>query len=196
MNNSTARSTFDGMLRTILEEIRQTLNQVTDSEVERLVREIMETRRVFVSGAGRTGLVMRGFAMRLMHLGLHVHVVGEATSPAVEQGDLLLIGSGSGTTDRLVHYAGRAVETGAKLAVVTTDAGSPVARAASLVIVLPAPTPKSSKDARGQGERSDQPMGTLFEQSLGILLDASVMLLMARLEETEGGMFARHANLE
>ena len=196
MNDRTAMSPFDGILRTILEEIRRTLKQVSTGDIETLVWDVMAARRVFVAGAGRSGLVMRCFAMRLMQLGLHVHVVGETTSPAMGPGDLLLIGSGSGETDRLVHYAGQAAKSGARLAVATTDAESPAARLANVVIVIPAPTPKSSKDAVGQGRHSDQPMGTLFEQSLGVMLDASVMLLMARLEETESGMFARHANLE
>ena len=196
MNDRTARSPFDGILRTILEEIRRTLKQVSSGDVETLVGEVMEARRVFVSGAGRSGLVMRCFAMRLMQLGLHVHVVGETTSPAIGSGDLLLIGTGSGATDRLVHSAGQAVKTGVRLAVATTDVGSPAARLANVVIFIPAPTPKSSKNAVGQGRHSDQPMGTPFEQSLGVMLDAGVMLLMARLQETESGMFARHANLE
>ena len=196
MDNETASSPFDEIRRTVLDEMRQTLNRVSCEEVEALVREITEARRVFVSGAGRSGLVMRGFAMRLAQLGLHVHVVSETTTPAVGSGDLLLIGSGSGVTERLVHYAGKAVEAGARVTVATADAGSPAARLADIVVVIPASTPKSSKENGAQGHRSQQPMGTLFEQSLGVMLDASVMLLMTRLDETEGGMFARHANLE
>lgn len=196
MNDETISAPFDGILRTILDEIRRTLKEVSADDMEALVRELVTARRVFVSGAGRSGLVMRCFAMRLMQLGLPVHVVGETTSPAIGSGDMLLIGSGSGSTDRLVHYAGQAVETGARLAVATTDGESPAARLANVVIVIPAPTPKSSKSPGSQGPESDQPMGTLFEQSLAVMLDAGVMLLMARLGESESGMFARHANLE
>lgn len=196
MDNETVSSQFDEIRRTVLDEIRRTLKRVSCEEVEALVREVAEAGRVFVAGAGRSGLVMKGFAMRLAQLGLHVHVVSETTTPAVISGDLLLIGSGSGVTERLVHYAGKAVEAGARVAVATADPGSPAARLANIVVVIPAPTPKSSKETGGQGLRSHQPMGTLFEQSLGVMLDAGVMLLMAQLEETERGMFARHANLE
>ena len=196
MDNKTGSSQLDAIRRTILDELRQTLNQVSCEEVAALVREITEARRVFVSGAGRSGLVMRSFAMRLAQLGLHAHVVSETTTPAVKSGDLLLIGSGSGVTDRLVHYAGKAAEAGARVAAATADPASPAARLADTVVVIPAPTPKSSKEAGDRGHPSRQPMGTLFEQSLGLVLDAGVMLLMARLGETERGMFARHANLE
>ena len=196
MDNETAPSPFDDIRRTILDEMRRTLNQVSCEEVEALVREVTGAQRVFVAGAGRSGLVMRSFAMRLAQLGLPVHVVGETTTPAVGSGDLLLIGSGSGVTERLVHYAGKAAEAGSRVAAATADPASPVARLADLVVVITAPTPKSSKVTGGRGHQSRQPMGTLFEQSLGVVLDASVMLLMARLDKNERGMFGRHANLE
>ncbi len=196
MNNRTDYAPFNEILRTILDEIQRTLKAVNSDDVEALVREITAARCVFITGAGRSGLVMRCFAMRLMQLGLRVHVVGEATSPPITSGDLLVVGTGSGSTDRLVHYAGQAVKAGARVTVATTDAESPAARLANVVIVIPAPTPKSSKDAGNHGPGSVQPMATLFEQSLAVALDAVVMLLMVRLEETESGMFARHANLE
>lgn len=196
MDNEKTSPQFDVIARSILDELRRTLNQISCDEIDSLVREVTGARRVFVAGAGRSGLAMRSFAMRLAQLGLTVHVVGETTSPAVRPGDLLLIGSGSGVTDRLVHYAGKAAEAGARVAAATADPASPAARLADVVVVIPAPTPKSSKEAIGQEQRSGQPMGTLFEQSLGVLLDACVMLLMARLDETGRSMFARHANLE
>ncbi len=196
MDNEKASPPFDVIARSILDELRRTVNQISYDEVEALVREVTGAQRIFVAGAGRSGLVMRGFAMRLAQLGLSAHVVGETTSTAVRRGDLLLIGSGSGETDRLVHYAGKAAEAGARVAAATADPDSPAARLADVVVVIPAPTPKSSKESGGPAHRSRQPMGTLFEQSLGVMLDACVMLLMARLEETGRSMFARHANLE
>ena len=196
MDNETAPSSFDDIRRTILDEIRRMLNQVSCEEVEALVREVTGAQRVFVAGAGRSGQVMRSFAMRLAQLGLPVHVVGETTTPAVGSGDLLLIGSGSGVTERLVQYADKAAGASARVAVVTADADSQAARLADRVVVIPAPTPKSANETCDEGSRSRQPMGTLFEQSLGVMLDASVMLLMAQLDETGRSMFARHANLE
>lgn len=196
MDNERVSPPFDMIARSILDELRRTLNQISCDEVEALVREVTGARRIFVAGAGRSGLVMRSFAIRLAQLGLPVHVVGEATSPPIRPDDLLLIGSGSGVTDRMVHYAGKAAETGARVAVATAVPDSPAGRLADVVVVIPAPAPKSSKATGGSERRSRQPMGTLFEQSLGVMLDACVMLLMARLDETGRSMFARHANLE
>ena len=189
-------SNFDRITQNILEEIRNTLMQISPDDVDELVREIMKAKQIFVAGAGRSGLVMRCFAMRLMQLGLNVHVVGETTSPALESGDVLLIGSGSGKTERLINYAKLAGKAKAHLAIATTDPVTPIARLADFVISIPAPTPKSSQDKTSQKSHSDQPMGTLFEQTLGIMLDACVMILMERLKKSDDEMFSRHANLE
>ncbi len=196
MDNKPIPSPFDEMMQTVLDEIRRTLDQVSWEELEALVREVTQAKRIFVSGSGRTGLVMKGYAMRLAQLGLPVHVAGETTTPAVRSEDLLLIGSGSGVTESQVRYAEKAVEAGARVVAVTADAESPVARLAGVVVVIPASTPKSSKEINAPGLQSRQPMGTLFEQSLGVMFDASVMLLMRQQDETERSMFARHANLE
>ena len=80
-----------------------------------------DARRVFVHGAGRSGLALRMTAMRLMHLGLQVHVVGETTTPAIGEGDLLLTASGSGTTSGVVSAAETARSVGARVIGITTD---------------------------------------------------------------------------
>ena len=196
MDNESTSSPFDMIARSILDELRRTLNRISCDEVEALVREVTGAQRIFVAGAGRSGLVMGSFAMRLAQLGRPAHVVGETTSPPIQPGDLLLIGSGSGVTDRLVHYAEKAAEAGARVAAATAVPDAPAARLADVVVVIPAPTPKSSEATGGKEHRSHQPMGTLFEQSLGVMLDACVLLLMARLDETGRSMFDRHANLE
>lgn len=149
--------------------------------------------RIFVAGAGRSGLAMRAFAMRLMHLGLPVHVLGDMTTPGIAAGDLLVIGSGSGRTASLLAAAQKATSLGADLLLLTIDPGSPIGQLATQTIRLPAPSPKA---AAGAALASAQPMGALFEQTLWLVGDALVMLLMDRLGETSDSMFARHANLE
>lgn len=47
------------------------------------------TVRRFFSGQGRSGLIAQVVAMRLMHAGYAVHVVGEASAPAISRGDML-----------------------------------------------------------------------------------------------------------
>src|ERR1051325_2265476 len=91
--------------------------------------------RVFVHGAGRSGLALRMTAMRLMHLGLDAHVVGEVTTPAIRQGDVLLVASGSGTTGGIVQAARTAADVGARVLAVSTTDESPLSEVADTTLV-------------------------------------------------------------
>lgn len=174
----------------IVSELTKTLAAVPDEAMERLAGDLLGASRVFVAGAGRSGLMMRAFAMRLMHLGLTAYVVGEAVTPSLASGDLLLVGSGSGETKSLVAMAEKARGLDATVALATVAPASTLARLAATVVVIPA----AVKDGGSGG--SAQPMGSLFEQSLLLLLDAVVLRLMARQGIDAAAMFGRHANLE
>jgi len=147
--------------------------------------------RVFVHGTGRSGLALQMTAMRLMHLGLTVHVVGEVTSPALAEGDLLLTASGSGTTGGIVRAAETARDVGARVAALTTDAGSPLADLAEVVVVVPA----AGKQDRS-GQASAQYAGSLFEQAVVLLGDALFDALWHRSGATADELWPRHANVE
>ncbi|HUD14778.1 MAG TPA: SIS domain-containing protein [Terracidiphilus sp.] len=116
---------FDRKL--ILTELERTLAAVSESEIAAAQSMILAANRLFVTGAGRTGLALKMAAMRLMHLGLVVHVAGEVTTPAIGPGDLLLVASGSGTTAGPVHAAEVAVNTGARVLALTASPGSKLA---------------------------------------------------------------------
>lgn len=193
------------MMREDTELVRQLLAQVT-AEVAACVQRVspealLEAEemlavapRVFVAGSGRTGLCMRSFAMRLMHLGKIVHVVGEATTPSIAVEDLLVVGSGSGRTASLLAMAERAQGLGARMLLFTSVTDSPLAAFADQLFLIPAPSHKSvSKEILPP---SVQPMGALFEQSLFLLNDTLIMGLMARMDVDAGQMARRHANLE
>ncbi len=175
----------------MLRELETALRAVDEDELRALKAALLRAPRVFVAGKGRSGLQMRAFAMRLMHMGRTVYVVDEVTTPGIAADDLLLIGSGSGRTASLVQYAGRAREQGATVALITIDPTSPVARQADCTVRLRATTPKLADETR-----SILPMGGLFEGALGLLLDLLIVQLMADLDVDAEQMFARHANLE
>ena len=177
----------------ILDELRGTMRHVCNDSSEKLVDAIIDAQRIFVAGAGRSGLAMKSFAMRLMHLGFDTYVVGETVTPSITEKDVLLIGSGSGSTSSLVSSANKADAIGTTICLITIDENSPIAQVAEVILTIPAPTPKIDRDL---GFRSAQPMGSLFEQSLLLTLDAIILLLMERTEKTPESMFTRHANLE
>ncbi len=86
------------MMRLMARRIGRIAESLSDDEVEEFVEEILRARRIYVMGAGRSGLVAKAFAMRLMHLGLSSFVVGETITPAMSVGDLIVVFSGSGRT--------------------------------------------------------------------------------------------------
>ncbi|MGA2762183.1 MAG: 6-phospho-3-hexuloisomerase [Spirochaetia bacterium] len=184
---------YDQMRFAAVEEIRSVLALVSAEEMARLAAAIRAAHSVFVAGAGRSGLAMRGFAMRLMHMGIKSYVVGDVTTPALAEGDILVVGSGSGSTSSLVAVAEQAVRRGGAVALLTINPDSPLGKMAGTTVRIPAPSPKASA---GGSVKSRQPMATLFEQSLGVLLDSCILLLMEETGISEQKMFERHANLE
>jgi len=176
----------------VLKELNSALTVISEDEIESFVRLILNANRVFLSGAGRSRLAVMAFCMRLMHMGFNTHMVGEVTTPNIEPGDLLIIGSGSGETSTLSCHATKAKDIGASLALITISPLSSIGRLADVIVQIHAASPK----AAGADSESIQPMGSLFEQSLFLLLDVVVLLLMDSKKDTGTDMFLRHANLE
>jgi 6-phospho-3-hexuloisomerase len=145
----------------VQDEIAATVSKIDEQQLAAMAAHLRLADRVFVAGAGRSGLVLRMAAMRLMHLGLTVHIAGDTTTPAISSGDLLLVASGSGTTSGVVKAAETAVRAGARVAAVTANPESPLAGLANALVVIPA----AQKTDHGSSI-SRQYSGSLFEQVL------------------------------
>jgi 6-phospho-3-hexuloisomerase len=182
-------------LSRVRDEIAVTAAGISEEQVAVLARHLAGhlggPGRVFVAGAGRSGLVLRMAAMRLMHLGLNVHVAGDTTTPAISSGDLLLVASGSGTTSGVVKAAETAAKAGARIAAFTTNADSPLAGFADAVVIIPA----AQKTDHGSSV-SRQYSGSLFEQVLFLATEALFQSLWDNTDEPAEELWLRHANLE
>jgi 6-phospho-3-hexuloisomerase len=178
-------------LQVIIQENQQLAEKLDLTAAGAIIPLIQQAERIFVVGAGRTGLALKAAAMRLMHLGLTVFVVGETTTPAIKAGDLLLAGSGSGTTSTIVKAAEKAAAVGAQILAISTTTDSPLAALATQLLVLPA----AQKQDHG-GTISQQYAGSLFEQSVLLLTDAIFQTLWALDGTPAEELWKRHANLE
>lgn len=178
----------------ILTELTNNLKHEDDMQLDEFVNVIRNARHIFTAGAGRSGVAMRGFANRLMHLGFLVSMVGEISSPHTQGGDLLIVGSGSGETESLVAMSEKAKKNDVKIALVTMDPNSTIGKLADVTVVLPGISPKL-KNA-GMDITSIQPMGSAFEQISFLTYDGVILELMERMGETTDTMFPRHADLE
>ncbi|WP_460323714.1 6-phospho-3-hexuloisomerase [Paenibacillus sp. YSY-4.3] len=181
-------------LTAILGELDQAANEIAAEQLDQLMKAILSAERIFVAGAGRSGLMMRAFAMRLMHLGLEVYVVGETVTRSLGKGDLLLIGSGSGETRSLVPMAEKARSLEATVGALTLSPESSLGRLADLIVKLPG-APKDQADNTA-ATATVQPMGSLFEQLLLLACDAVILALMDKQELSGRAMYGNHANLE
>ncbi|MDQ0361259.1 6-phospho-3-hexuloisomerase [Breznakia pachnodae] len=177
----------------VIEELSQTLASIPTADADKFVALINEADEVFCAGAGRSGFQIKGFAMRLMHMGVHSYVVGETTTPNIKEGGLLVVCSGSGETKSLVNHAQKAKEMGAKVALITTNVESTIGQLADVVIVINTASPKVQKQ---DAIISHQPMASLFEQSEGIFMDIVIMMLMDSKGMDADTMYGRHANME
>ncbi len=172
----------------VLNKISNILGVTDDSHETKLIAMCDTANRIFVSGAGRSKLVGNFLAMRLMHSGYDVSVQGEIVTPSIRTGDLLVVISGSGETAQLVSFTKKAQSVGAKTVLICSKSSSTIGDLADTVIRIGA---DGSFDAT-----KGMPMGTMFELSTLIFLEALISRLIHEKDISEQQMRARHANME
>lgn len=184
----------------ILERIRDICARIPPEEFQSFVTAILEAPRIYVSGAGRSQLMAKAFAMRLVHLNRKVFVVGDTITPALRAGDVLLAVSGTGETASVVNEARVAKEMAGRVLVVTGNRNSPLAALSDVLVEIPAPPVRRKvedyelRQLKGP-EEVLTPLGSLFELSALIFFESCVVELMRKLGIGEEDMARLHANL-
>mgnify|MGYP006277008155 CR=1 FL=1 len=187
----TIRDAADGKVthqQMVVNKIRSVLSETRDDYPSRLLRMLDRANRVFVSGAGRSGLICRFLGMRLMHSGYDVSMVGEIVTPSIKRGDLLIIISGSGETEQLIAFTKKAREVGAQILLITAKPNSTIGSMADETMQMGTP----EQFAKVQG----MPMGTVFELSTLFFLESFISHVIHEKGIAEEEMRSRHANLE
>uniref|UniRef100_UPI00403F4107 6-phospho-3-hexuloisomerase n=1 Tax=Candidatus Enterococcus willemsii TaxID=1857215 RepID=UPI00403F4107 len=177
----------------ILYELTQNADKINTKDIENFLGQIQTAKHIFLSGAGRSGIAIQAFANRLMHLGFSVSLVGEISSPHSQEGDLLIICSGSGETGSLKILATKAKQSGVNIALVTMKKESTIGQLADSILVLPGIT---KDENQREGNTFSQPMGSSFEQLAFLTFDSLILNLMDETGENSETMFARHADFE
>jgi len=185
--------------------IERSIEELDKREVEKFTEKLVEIyskgAKVLVMGAGRSGLVGRAFAMRLMHLGFQSYVLGDTITPSISSGDAAIAISGSGTTELTVTAAKAAKKVGAQVLAITSYPDSPLGEIADLVLMIPGRTKLAeekdyfSRQILGIHEPL-APLGTLFEDTAMVVLDGIIGGLMHRLNKKEIDLKIKHANVE
>ncbi len=180
-------------LDTLEKHIGVLKREASPAQIGDLIYAIEDADNIFVMGAGRSGFVAKAFAMRLMHLGYSVFVVGETVTPKIARNDVLITISGSGETTSVVNISRKAKELiHSKLVTITQNTDSTLAKMSDVVVVLKG----KNKNQRDESISNIAPLGTLFELTALIFLDGLVAELMDIKSLTEKDLEKRHAVLE
>ncbi|KUK16924.1 bifunctional 3-hexulose-6-phosphate synthase/6-phospho-3-hexuloisomerase [Thermococcus sibiricus] len=189
------------VIQDITDHIKTVATSLKLEQVRGMVDAMIGANKIFIYGAGRSGLVGKAFAMRLMHLDFNVYVVGETITPAFEEGDLLIAISGSGETRTIVDAAEIAKNQGGKVVGITSYKNSTLGKLSDVVVEISGrtkadiPTDYIARQMLTEYKWM-APMGTLFEDSTMLLLDGVIALLMATFQKSEKDMKRKHATLE
>ncbi|MHA6644903.1 6-phospho-3-hexuloisomerase [Mesorhizobium sp. A623] len=181
------------LFRVALDELGGALARMDESQIDAACALLAGAGKIVVYGCGREALQIKGFAMRLYHLGLPVAVVGDITTPPLGKGDVFLVSSGPGETSTVLALMRVAKEAGATVLLVTAQPTSSAASLADFTLAIPAQT---MADDQGAQKTSMLPMGSVFEGALFVLFEVMVLKLKVSRGEASQTMRARNTNME
>ena len=178
----------------------EVIDRIDEEQVEEMIQAILKSESVFIVGSGRSELIGMAFAMRLMNLGIGVYVIGDVTTPSINEDDCLIAISGSGETRTVTIAAETAAESGASVIGITTNTSSTLGKYLNVVVNIESKSKEPWKHYTShvlKGNYDDlTPMGTLFEDSTHLFLDGLIAEFMARLGKKENDLKKRHATIE
>ena len=184
--------TYQQSVELVLGECHQALDRVDPEAMDELIEATLAADQVFFVGVGRVLLSLQAIAKRLAHLGLKTWYVGQITEPAITDRDLLIVGSGSGESLVPVAIAKKAKTIGAKIAHIGSNPDSLLAPITDVFVRVPVRT----KLAKADKIDSQQPMTSLFEQSLLLFGDVLAAMIIQRRNVDIKSLWRCHANLE
>jgi len=173
-------------------EVGEVLKAAVTDQVEVMVKPILAAKRIALYGVGREGLMMKSLAMRLFHLGLDAHVIGDMTTPPIGAGDLLIVSAGPGDFSTVSALIGVSKSAGAATMCVTATPDGPAPQAADHVVHLTAQTMANDQ----VGASSVLPMGSLYEAVQFLFFEMVVLQLRDDMGLEPEDMRANHTNLE
>lgn len=171
-------------IQTILDEYKFGLEDIDSDSIELLANKIINTKRVFIIASGRTRLVTEMFAMRLAQANIKTHIVGQSTTPAITEHDLLICASSSGETVSVVTLVERAKAFNPIVFGITATPRSTLTKLSEYALLMPS------------AEQSTQILGNFCETCLLLILDQVVEAILSKTDKAVSDLKANHANIE
>ena len=195
--------TYKKMTEAIISEHAAVFKQLDMKQLKLFLDAIVQANHIFVHGTGREGISMRGFAMRLAHLGKQVYWLMDDTTIGMHEGDLFIISDGRGDVGIHRRIVSQAAKTGAKIAFLTAlpEGNLPANYGDYVLFVHSTVYMGDEEDRRNSPLQHDvvptiQPMGNQYEQHLYLLLDVISILLKDEMGQSSEDMEQRHRNIE
>lgn len=195
--------TYNKFAKAIVEEHDAIFKMLDMDQLKAFIDAIIAANRVFIHGTGREGISLRGFAMRLAHLGKAAHWLMDDTTIGMHEGDLFIITDGQGDVGIHRWIVQKAAQTGAKVAMITgLPEGNLAKTYADIVLFIHSTVYMGDKandpNALKQHDvvPTNQPMGNQYEQHLYLLMDIIAILIKDEMGLTYDDMEARHRNIE
>ena len=184
---------YNAARRAVLDELEQALGSVDPASLERLKDDILSAEQVFFVGVGRVMLSLQCICKRLAHLGVRTHYIGEITEPHLNKDDLLIVGSGSGSSLFPLGIARKARQSvDCRIVHIGSNPNSEMRDIADYMVRIPVRTKEYLDDEID----SCQPMTTLFEQSLLLLGDILAKMIIEEKQLDMKALWRYHANME
>lgn len=174
----------------IIQEMSINTRNIVDGQLDEYINKINQAERIFVYGTGRSGLMLKTFAMRLMQMGYTSYVVGETITPAIKKGDLLIVASASGETDSVCQAVKSAKKQDIEIIVITANKKSTLYDLQKALIVVNSSTKFTTSND------TIQPLGSLFEQILLVIFDSIILKISRAKANMNDDMAKRHASIE
>ncbi|WP_230742361.1 6-phospho-3-hexuloisomerase [Methanooceanicella nereidis] len=188
-------------INVLADHLRNMSESIDDETMDEFANLLNSANRIFVMGAGRSGLVAKSFAMRLMHIGYQVYVVGEIITPAVSAGDVVIAISGSGNTRTISEFGEICKKLNVKVITVTSNRESVLGRMSDLVVLVDSNSRRTNETEYMERQLSGDhksltPLGTVFELTTAVFLDSFIAKLMIVKGVDESHLKMRHTVLE
>jgi len=185
------------MIAKVIEKIREHTMKVAENidekQVNGIIEELAKPRSIFILGSGRSKLMGEAFAMRLAQLELNVHVIGDSTTIAPKEGDIIIVISSSGDTDTIIKEVKRLKEKGTKIIGITANKKSKLKQLSDFKIYVETGEYRDYKKEIKKGREDNlTPLGTLYEDTSLLILDGLIAKLMKKLKKTEKDLAEAH----
>jgi 6-phospho-3-hexuloisomerase len=181
--------TYRELVQAVIDENRRVLEAVPPADIDRLVAEIEKAKTIQLYAMGRMQASVRGFAMRLKHMGFDAYVVFDTTTPVIGPGDLLIVNCAVTAVE--LNVIKLAKKAGARVCTIGAHPENEQGRLADVTVLVPGQIFGTPPEIR-----SIQPMASLLEQALFLFEDVVAMILIEKRNVSMAEMQRRHTNLE